>query len=85
MQVRFARWGNSLAVRIPKPATDAMGVREDDTAELTVSADGAMTLAPKRRSRTLPKFDLEKLLDQITEENRHPEVSTGRAVGNEFS
>ncbi len=33
---------------------------------------------------TEPSYDLDELLSQVTEDNRHEEVWTGRAVGNEF-
>ena len=31
----------------------------------------------------MDEFTLEQLLEQVTDENIHPEIDTGRAVGNE--
>ena len=41
-----SRWGNSLAVRIPKGILERSRVREGDSLELNVSEDGGLVLRP---------------------------------------
>ena len=65
-----------MALRIPKPFADEVGLEEDATVELSV-VDGALVVAPAS------ELSLEKLLAQVTEENLHTEIDTGPAVGNE--
>ena len=38
MRTKAQKWGNSLAVRIPKAIADQAGVREDDEVEIEVAA-----------------------------------------------
>ncbi len=79
MHSKVKSWGNSLAVRIPKPIADKMGL--SDGTEITISSeDGKLII---QRSQALPQYDLDNLLDQITPENRHDETDTGSPVGNE--
>ena len=79
MEVKFQRWGNSVAVRIPAPALRAMGIKDGDPADLTV-AGGTLVLTPSHRRRRVP---LEDYVARITDENRHDEVSWGAPVGRE--
>jgi len=72
------KWGNSLAVRIPKTIAEEAKLREGDSLELEVPAEGTLRL---NRVGKVPS--LAKLVSQITPENRYAEVSTGREVGKE--
>jgi antitoxin MazE len=76
MRVRVQRWGNSLAVRIPRPYAADAGLREGSTAELRVE-DGRIVLEPVR----IPKYRLEDLLERVSEDNLHPEVEAEGPVG----
>lgn len=49
MKLRIARWGNSLAVRLPVACTRAAGLVEGDAVEAKVGPAGAITLVPARR------------------------------------
>jgi antitoxin MazE len=71
--MRITRWGNSLAVRIPKPLAEQVDIAEGSEVELGV-ADGPVTIRPKGRS-----YSLEELLEQVTPENRHDEPQ-GREI-----
>jgi antitoxin MazE len=77
MQTKVQRWGNSLAVRIPKAFADDMGLSEESAIEMEL-ADGALRLSP-----AAPTYRLEDLLAEVTDENLHEEVDTGPAVGKE--
>jgi antitoxin MazE len=78
MNARVQRWGNSLAVRIPKALAIEAHLEQDSLAELSL-VDGKILVSPIRA----PKVTLEQLLAQVTEENLHSEVDTGPATGNE--
>lgn len=79
MKAQIVRWGNSLAIRIPKRITEQASLREGDYLELDAS-EGQVHLR-RARKRNVPT--LESLVEQITPENHYPEISTGHAVGKE--
>lgn len=78
MKTRVQKWGNSLALRIPKSFADEVGIRKETPVEVSL-ADGKIVVT----RLTKPKLTLEQLLSKVTEENLHHEVDTGSAVGNE--
>lgn len=78
MQARVQRWGNSLAVRIPKPFALEIGLEQNTLVAVSVS-EGKLLLEPISE----PKYTLEQLLAEVTEENLHHEVDSGAAVGSE--
>lgn len=77
MKAKISKWGNSLAIRLPKAAVEGLRVREGETVELVVE-DRAMVI---RRSR--PHYRLEDLLAGITPENQ-PEIIEFSPVGVEL-
>ena len=77
MQTKVQRWGNSLAVRIPKAFADDMGLAEESAIDMELT-DGALRLSPAS-----PTYRLDDLLSEVTDDNLHQEVDTGRAVGQE--
>jgi antitoxin MazE len=46
MKLQLAKWGNSLAVRLPVECTRAAGLREGDTVEAEVTPAGEIKLTP---------------------------------------
>ena len=78
--VQLAKWGNSLAIRIPAPYAKAIGASVGGNAELSIE-DGRLILRPVP---DVPAFDLDVLVSQITDQNRHEEIETGPALGAEF-
>ena len=70
---RIAKWGGSLAIRIPKPVAEQWGVEEGSAIEMF--SEGDSVVLRKRR------YDLEEMLAQITPDNLQPEWDTGPAVG----
>ncbi len=78
METYVKRWGNSLALRIPRPLAEEAGLREDSAVELSLE-EGKLVIAPILE----PRYALEALLAQVTPENLHGEVDTGAAVGGE--
>jgi antitoxin MazE len=79
--IHFAKWGNSLALRIPAAYAREIGACENGQAELTIE-DGKLVVAPLNQPA---EFDLDTLVAQITDDNRHEEIGTGPALGGEFS
>ena len=79
MQAKIQKWGNSLALRIPKTLADETGLNMDSPVEIKV-IDGQIHIIPVQD----PYYDLDTLLDGITPDNLHGEISTGKAVGKEI-
>jgi len=46
MQSNIARWGNSLAVRLPSEQIKALGLREGAAVEVTLTPAGEIRIAP---------------------------------------
>ena len=78
MLTKVQKWGNSLALRIPKAfALDAQ-LENDSFVEISF-VDGQIIITPI----SAPSWSLEELLAGINKDNIHHEVGTGFAVGNE--
>lgn len=77
-ETTVAKWGNSLAVRIPRAIAAEARVSEGDHLVLAVAEDGSIVLRSARR-----KYSLEELVSQITPKNRHQETDWGQAEGKE--
>ena len=78
MQAQVLKWGNSLAIRIPKPIAEGAHLQLGDPLEIEVAADGAVQL---HRVGEIPS--LAQLVAQITPENRYEEVCAGPEIGRE--
>ena len=78
MKTRVQKWGNSLALRIPKSFADEVGLQKETPVEVSL-ADKKIVVT----RLAAPKLTLEQLLSKVTKENLHHEVDTGSAVGNE--
>lgn len=78
MKTRIQKWGNSLALRIPKPFAEETMLAEDSAVDVTVR-NGKLVVVPILE----PEYTLKELVGQITSENRHSETDTGTPVGNE--
>jgi antitoxin MazE len=74
-----AKWGNSLAVRIPQSLAKEISVEEGTEIEISV-VDGMILIKPTLRRH----YTLDELVTGITPENLHSEVDWGVAMGNEF-
>jgi len=77
MRTKAQKWGNSLAVRIPKAIAEQAGVREDDEVEIEVAA---RVIRLRARPR---KPELSELLRRITPDNLHGATDLGRPEGRE--
>lgn len=78
MRTKVQKWGNSLAIRIPKPFAEETQLAEDSTVDISVRK-GELVVVPVAE----PERSLADLVARITPENRHSEVDWGPPVGNE--
>lgn len=78
MRAQILKWGNSLAVRIPKPIAEEANLKAGDPLEIEVAGHGSVQL---HRVGEIPT--LAELVSQITPENRYPEIPAGPEVGKE--
>jgi antitoxin MazE len=78
MQTQVKKWGNSLALRIPKSLAERLALKTNTEVEIQVVGD-QLIIKPLPE----PELTLEDLLAQITDENLHQEVETGVAAGQE--
>lgn len=82
MKMQIGRWGNSLAVRLPKALVERLGLREGDEIDLSVLEAAAERTVSKRRDDAIAalrarawipagfKFNREEFYDELMEE-RH--------------
>ena len=82
MIVEFRKWGNSLAVRIPKALADAVKVSDGKRAELKVE-NGTLVLRPVVKPARKVRYTLDELLSGMTPDNVPQEVDWGARRGNE--
>ncbi len=78
MKARVQKWGNSLALRIPRPFALEVGLSENSEVELSL-VDGRLIIRPIGRV----KFVLSDLMAMVTPKNRHSEVAIDGPVGKE--
>ena len=73
MKVKIQKWGNSLAVRIPKSFAVQTEIEQDTIVDLSI-LEGNIIVKPEKRK---PKFNLEELLQKVSKDNLHGEVDAG--------
>lgn len=78
MRTKVQKWGNSLALRIPKSFAAEVGLDVDAAVDLTL-VEGKLVVTPL----TTTEYTLEELLAQVTDENIHEEIATNDVVGAE--
>lgn len=78
MKTRVQKWGNSLALRIPKPLANQIGLTHNSPVDLSLRG-AKLVIVPVKP----PGLALDDLLAQVTDHNRHGEVDTGGTVGGE--
>jgi antitoxin MazE len=77
-KAQLTKWGNSLAVRIPKNVAEEARMQEGDPILIEV-VKGHVEIRPAER---IP--NLKELVAQITPENRYEETDWGPDVGREI-
>jgi antitoxin MazE len=79
MNLRIKKWGNSLALRIPKKLAELSHISEDSKVEVEIR-DRQLILKPIVNK----KETLEDLLSRVTPENLHEMISYGGPAGKEI-
>jgi antitoxin MazE len=82
MKIAFQKWGNSLAVRVPKAVALEIGASDGKAADMSVQ-NGKLVIEIVKRRRRNQRYRLHDLVAGITPQNRHNETDWGSPVGNE--
>ncbi|MCP4698824.1 MAG: AbrB/MazE/SpoVT family DNA-binding domain-containing protein [Gammaproteobacteria bacterium] len=78
MNAKVRKWGNSLALRIPKAAAEDAHIQRGMVVDLSIR-NGKAVIDPSPE----PSYTLEQLLKGVTKKNIHAEADTGPLVGRE--
>jgi antitoxin MazE len=78
MKAKIAKWGNSLAVRLPKRLAEDLGVGPGSIVEL--EKDGTRLMVETGSGRKIPRYRLEDLLAQIKPGDKPPPFEDWSAV-----
>lgn len=78
MKVQIQKWGNSLALRIPKSFAVESKIEQGSTVEVSIES-GKIIVFPVAQ----PEVSLDDLLAKVTADNLHSEIDTGSGVGRE--
>jgi antitoxin MazE len=76
---QLAQWGNSLAIRIPKPVAVAAKLKRGDHVKFKVAGPGTVQIRAAE-----PKRSLSQLVRAITPENCHAESDWAEPVSREL-
>lgn len=79
MNSKIQKWGNSLAIRLPKHVADSMNLRKNDLITISIE-NNVIIIKPANKYH----YKLEDLLKSINENNIHSETETGFRRGNEI-
>jgi len=79
MTTKIQKWGNSLAIRIPKSFAETTQIREGSEIRLSLEQDKIIVT-----KKEIPKYTLKDLLSKVTPNNIHKEVDFGSPKGKEL-
>ncbi|MGV8095020.1 MAG: AbrB/MazE/SpoVT family DNA-binding domain-containing protein [Mangrovibacterium sp.] len=77
MKTKVQKWGNSLAIRIPKAVSKETSITDGTAVDISVK-EGVIVVSHAKKG-----FLLKELLEKVTDENIHREISSGSPVGGE--
>lgn len=78
MKAQVQKWGNSLALRIPKSFAAESNIAEGSAVNLSL-VEGRIIVEPVAE----PTYTLDDLLARVSKRNVHAEIDTGVPVGKE--
>jgi antitoxin MazE len=78
VKARIQKWGNSLALRIPKSFAAHSNIEQGSVVDLSLD-NGRMIVEPAKEL----EYSLEELLAGVTKRNLHSEIDFGHPVGKE--
>jgi antitoxin MazE len=77
MKTQVQKWGNSLALRIPKSFAHESKIKEGSTVEVSLD-EGRIVVEP-----VVDECSLTELLAKVTKKNIHEEIPSSGPVGKE--
>jgi antitoxin MazE len=75
MEQTLKKWGNSLALRLPKRIAEELNLKEGSKVDIKIEG-GKIVIVPKK--------ELKELLESIKSDNLHKETDWGQREGNEI-
>lgn len=79
MTATIQKWGNSLALRLPKALANEAHIAEGSRVELVRTDEGVLVKASRK-----PRYRLSELLAGVTKKNVHLETDWGQPAGREI-
>ncbi len=79
MLVKVQKWGNSVALRIPKSFAKETLIESGSSVDLSIQ-DGKLVIEPVKQE----SYDLKELLSEVKETNLHQEYFTDEPKGREL-
>ena len=79
MQTKIKKWGNSLALRIPKSFALNAKLRQNELVDISIDKE-KIIITPIGEK----EYSLDELLEGVSEDNLHGEFDTGVPVGKEI-
>ena len=79
MQTTIKKWGNSLALRIPKLFASDANLKLNEMVDISID-QGSIIITPIGEK----EYSLKKLLEGVSENNLHGEFDTGAPIGKEI-
>lgn len=79
MQTKITKWGNSLALRIPKSFALDANLRQNELVDISIDKE-KIIITPIGKK----EYSLDELLEGVSEDNLHGEFDTGAPVGKEI-
>ena len=77
MRARVSKWGNSLALRLPKAVVESLGIAEGQAVTLRIEGQTVLIRPPR------PHYELAELVEQMRP-NDKPETIDDAPVGTEI-
>jgi len=79
MQTKIKKWGNSLALRIPKSFALNANLRQNELVDISIDKEKIIITPIVEK-----EYSLDELLEGVSEDNLHGEFDTGVPVGKEI-
>ena len=79
MQTKIKKWGNSLALRIPKSFALNANLRQNELVDISIDKE-KIIITPIGEK----EYSLDELLKGVSADNLHGEFDTGVPVGKEI-
>jgi len=79
MQTKIKKWGNSLALRIPKSFALNAKLRQNELVDISIDKE-KIIITPIGEK----EYSLDELLEGVSADNLHGEFDTGVPVGKEI-